>query len=73
MGHPDFDYQLDVNITKAEGIVVKVMNGTSIETASDLKSINLRDLDTLELTKKASLPDGKTNQIFLLLKTDPEY
>ena len=75
MGHPDFDYQIDINITQADGMIIKVMNGTSFDSAGDLKYINLRDSNALWSTWNApsTSQPGKPNQVFVMITTDPEY
>ena len=41
LGDATFDYHIDLNIIRAEGVEIKVFNGTSYDTAGDLTYVNL--------------------------------
>ena len=56
-------------------MIIKVMNGTSFDSAGDLKYVNLRDSIALYRTWNATSlsQPGKSNQVFVMITTDPEY
>ena len=49
-----FDYQIDFDISLSEGVLVRVLNGTSYETAGNQTIINPRNKDSWTLTRNAT-------------------
>lgn len=77
IGHPTFDYVIDINITMGKGVIVTVTNGTSMWDSGDSTRMEFfgNNNDTIYLTRSASLlpRTAKPNHVFLILSADPEY
>ena len=70
-----YDYQLDLDISLSEGVLVRVLNGTSYETAGNQTIINPKNQNTWRVTRNATqFPwSGKPNNLYIYVMTDPSY
>lgn len=77
IGHPVFDYVIDINITMGKGVIITVTNGTSMWDSDGTMRMEFTgdNNDTIFLTRSASLlpRTAKPNHVFLMLTADPEY